>query len=543
MTKGINRLRFSLLGTALMLWSITGFGQGGTIGPLTWSLSGSSPNYTLTISGNGAMPDFTQISPNITPWYLTYRWDITAIVIGNGVTRIGNYAFWLCSSVTSVSISSSVTSIGNYAFGGCSNLSFITIPNGVTGLGTSAFQNCVILSSVTIPNSVTVLGDNAFMGCSGLSSVTIGSSVASIGAAAFQNCSGLRSITSLATTPPTVLNVNAFQNVSTSIPVYVPCGSLNSYSTNAIWSYFTNFISPIDTTFYTAATCYGVPYTDNNFTNLTQAGVYYNALRCDSVVCLTLAEHADVPITYDTATICEGDSYNDANFTNLTFAGTYYDTLPNINGCDSVIELTLGYYPIVAVTTYSAAICQGDSYNDANFANLMQADIYYDTLPNINGCDSVIELTLIVNPIETTQISASIIQGESYDFFGRQLTTSGTYYETLKTIHGCDSIIELTLAVWTTINDYGLKNTNYVIYPNPTTGKITIRNQESGMSGEIEIFDFVGRKLLSYTPLTSHSSPLIEIDISHLANGLYFLKIQTSEGIITKKIVKNQINK
>jgi len=72
------------------------------------------------------------------------------------------------------------------------------------------------------------------------------------------------------------------------------------------------------------------------------------------------------------------------------------------------------------------------------------------------------------------------------------------------------------------------------IYPNPTTGKITIRNQESGMSSEIEVFDVVGRKLLSHTPLTSHSSPLIEIDISHLSAGLYFLKIDGK----TVKVVK-----
>ena len=68
-------------------------------------------------------------------------------------------------------------------------------------------------------------------------------------------------------------------------------------------------------------------------------------------------------------------------------------------------------------------------------------------------------------------------------------------------------------------------NNAIAIYPNPTIGKLTIRNEKSGMSSEIEVFDVVGRKLLSHTPLTSHSSPLIEIDISHLANGLYFLKI------------------
>jgi len=79
------------------------------------------------------------------------------------------------------------------------------------------------------------------------------------------------------------------------------------------------------------------------------------------------------------------------------------------------------------------------------------------------------------------------------------------------------------------------------IYPNPTTGKFSVFSyQLSEMGGAVEIFDMMGRKLLSHSPLTSHSSPLIEIDISHLSAGMYFLKIQTSEGIITKKIIKNQ---
>ncbi|MCL2131889.1 MAG: Ig-like domain-containing protein, partial [Lentimicrobiaceae bacterium] len=89
------------------------------------------------------------------------------------------------------------------------------------------------------------------------------------------------------------------------------------------------------------------------------------------------------------------------------------------------------------------------------------------------------------------------------------------------------------------ISNYGLGIMNYLVYPNPTTGKFSVlSSQLSEMSSEIEVFDVVGRKLLSHTPLTSHSSPLIEIDISHLANGLYFLKIQTDSGTVTKKVVK-----
>jgi len=85
------------------------------------------------------------------------------------------------------------------------------------------------------------------------------------------------------------------------------------------------------------------------------------------------------------------------------------------------------------------------------------------------------------------------------------------------------------ILAFTTLDDVNIREhssrSGVTLFPNPTTGKLTIRNEKSGMSSEIEVFDVVGRKLLSHTPLTSHSSPLIEIDISHLAAGMYFLKI------------------
>ncbi|MCL2131940.1 MAG: T9SS type A sorting domain-containing protein [Lentimicrobiaceae bacterium] len=95
------------------------------------------------------------------------------------------------------------------------------------------------------------------------------------------------------------------------------------------------------------------------------------------------------------------------------------------------------------------------------------------------------------------------------------------------------------LTQWEKVDEVGISNyelgiMNYLVYPNPTTRKLTIRNEKSGMSSEIEIFDVVGRKLLSHSPLTSDSSPLIEIDISHLSAGLYFLKVDGK----TVKVVK-----
>ena len=118
----------------------------------------------------------------------------TAVTIPEGVTSIGNNAFYDLSSLTSVTIPGSVTSIGSYAFRGCSSLTSITIPNSVTSIGNSAFSGCSGLTSITIPGSVTSIGNSAFSGCSGLTSVAIGNSVTNIGDYAFSNCSSLTSV-------------------------------------------------------------------------------------------------------------------------------------------------------------------------------------------------------------------------------------------------------------------------------------------------------------------------------------------------------------
>ena len=138
-----------------------------------------------------------------------------------------------------VTIPNGVTSIGNRAFYRCSSLTSVTIPDGVTRIGYDAFQNCTGLTSVTIPNSVTTIGSSAFYGCSSLTSVTIGSGVTSIDYGAFQNCSGLTSITTYAELPPT-LGDNAFDRVPYNINVYVPCGKQPLYL--ARWTHFSNFI-------------------------------------------------------------------------------------------------------------------------------------------------------------------------------------------------------------------------------------------------------------------------------------------------------------
>ena len=132
--------------------------------------------------------------------------NLSSAPIPNSVTSIGEYAFWGCKSLTSIEIPDSVTTVGEYAFArcsgvtrvtipdglfiseglfySCSSLSNVTIPNGIFGIGALAFNNCS-LTSVTIPDGVKKLGEGAFGNCGNLTTVTIPKSVTSIGEAAF----------------------------------------------------------------------------------------------------------------------------------------------------------------------------------------------------------------------------------------------------------------------------------------------------------------------------------------------------------------------
>ncbi len=140
--------------------------------------------------------------------------EATEAVVPEGVTSIGNSAFYDCRLLIGITIPDSVTSIGKSAFGYCTSLASITIPDSVTNIGEDAFWQCNSLSNITIPDSVTSIGEGAFNGCLGLADesglvivnnviydcredvtiVTIPDGVTSIGNCAFEGCRSLQSI-------------------------------------------------------------------------------------------------------------------------------------------------------------------------------------------------------------------------------------------------------------------------------------------------------------------------------------------------------------
>lgn len=155
-----------------------------------WTLDADG---TLTISGNGTMDDYYG-GINQKPWG-AYEEKIKSVIIGNGVSNVGDHAFSdFCLYLANVEISNSVTSIGKSAFANCSKLTSITIPSSVTSIGESAFSSCGGLLSITIPNSVTKIGSSAFSFCDSLENVTISNAITEIAEYTFRGCENLTKI-------------------------------------------------------------------------------------------------------------------------------------------------------------------------------------------------------------------------------------------------------------------------------------------------------------------------------------------------------------
>ena len=276
---------------------------------ITWTLGCDS---VLILTGTGATAEYTLDNA---PWY-DYREAIRSVVIGSGITRIGERAFYQCTALTSVDFGETVTALGYCAFGYCTSLSSVTLPNSITTMSSGVFEQCPLteplynshifafmpktytgtyvipdgietiagyafddcrdLTSVTVPESVTTIGGYAFSRCSSLESVnipegvtyiqggafngssslttiTIPSTVTQIAANAFRNCTGLQEMRCLMLTPPPA-EESSFENISTAIPVYVPAESLELYRQAENWSTFTNFHS-LDECIVASGTC------------------------------------------------------------------------------------------------------------------------------------------------------------------------------------------------------------------------------------------------------------------------------------------------
>ncbi len=153
---------------------------------LTWKLDWTG---TLTVSGTGMMYDFSLYYDPKAPWG-EYAEDIKAVVITDGATTIGDFAFMNCGNLASVTMADSVTAIGESAFRGCTVLTEVDFSANLNAVEGHAFRDCPTLTAADLGNVVT-LGSNVFANCAALASVSLGEKLTSIGGQCFLNCTTL----------------------------------------------------------------------------------------------------------------------------------------------------------------------------------------------------------------------------------------------------------------------------------------------------------------------------------------------------------------
>jgi|GEM_PF-3396550 len=210
--------------------------------------------------------------------------------------------------------------------------------------------------------------------------------------------------------------------------------------------YYENTLCIPTTTDVSQTICEGEVFTVGN-ESFSEPGEYNihleNIQHCDSLVHLILDVLGPVSSNVE-ATICEGESYTVANET-FTTSGNYMVHTITVAGCDSLIFLTLNVNPN-SNTQLNETICEGESYSVGN-ESFSTTGNYMVLLSAANGCDSIVHLSLTVNETFNTPLTETICEGESYPIGNQSFDTPGHYDVVLSSQAGCDSTISLDLSV------------------------------------------------------------------------------------------------
>ena len=512
-------------------------------------------------------------------WGAFSRSGLISVIIPNSVSKIESNTFSYCMNLTSIVIGNSVTAIGNDAFSNCKSLASITIPNSVKKIEANVFKESGLVS-ITIPASITKIEDGVFAQCSSLTSVVMPNSIISIGSDAFNNCNNIVSITIQAITPPSCAS-NAFYNVPKNISVYIPCLTYFDYHNDIVWSTFNLVINGTPTTpipvvhNYSAIKCYGVPYTDANFTTpINGPGVYYktlsNSTGCDSIiVCLTLTVY---PLQRLCMVSVDGNSHNqvvwekqgDIASYNIYREGTQpnnYELKGNVDYASPNIWVdtesdakTRSYrYKISGVDTCGSESMMSSSHKTMHLTinagmnnswNLIwtpyEGTYYYTYNIYRSSGENMGEMELIgTMPSGNTSFS-DFSAPEGYVYYVVEIMLNETCE-----VGKSGSSIKSNIA--TNNPNVGIavetgRATSVQVFPNPTDGELRVTSYELQVTG-VEVFDIYGRnvgfkfpsnKLEGWQPQADG----VVFNISHLQSGIYFVKITTENGIVMKKVVK-----
>ena len=270
----------------------------------------------------------------------------------------------------------------------------------------------------------------------------------------------------------------------------------------------------------TVSACDSYTWHGTAYTASTSSPTYTstNAAGCDSVTTLHLTINYSTSAT-ETVTACDSYTWNGTTYTISSIDSI---TSTNSAGCDSVttLHLTINYS---TSATETVTACDSYTWHGTTYT-ASTLNSHFSTL-NSAGCDSVTTLHLTINYSTRDTIVESATN--SYIWNGNTYTESGEYLFEGQTEAGCDSIIVLQL----TITQVGIniaEGNNITLYPNPTSGKITIVADDVE---KVEVFDQSGRIAATFKDTN-------EIDIHDLPTGAYTLRITLRNGSAVKRVIK-----
>jgi hypothetical protein len=343
-------------------------------------------------------------------------------------------------------------------------------------------------------------------------------------------------------------------------------------------------------------------YTWGN-TTYTNSGVYYrndmsNAGGCDSIMVLNLTINNDISFN-QSPTVCSGQTFTVGNSVYNT-SGNYTDTLLRANGCDSLVYTNLTVNPPVT-SNQAFQICNGQSVTVGSNV-YSQTGTYMDTVTTVNGCDSVIVTNLTVLPSNDFSQTVQLCAGQTLTVGNNMYSQTGNYMDTLIGANGCDSVITTNLTVDAPVNvatntsqftitsqasnatyqwidcntntiiagataqtftatadgDYavivtvnGCSDTSACvnitgigiteifasqiqIYPNPSNGNFTVNCPAEKIN--YSICNSLGQEILSGV----NTAATFQVNLSHLPNGVYYLRLANANSQTHIALIKNQ---
>ena len=270
----------------------------------------------------------------------------------------------------------------------------------------------------------------------------------------------------------------------------------------------------------TIAACDSYSWHGQSYTaSATDVDTLANAAGCDSVVTLHLTiNYSSTGIDLQTA--CDSLLWHGNVYTSSTDTPTF--TMQSSAGCDSVVTLHLTLHNATR-NELELADCDSIVWSEMTFYSSGDTCVI---LTNSAGCDSLNMLHLSVGHSERDTIVDTAVG--SYEWNGTTYTESGEYLFSSQTEAGCDSIITLILTITQTEGILPRDMEQATLYPNPTTGKITI---DGVKAVRIEVYDLDGRMLCTFSNTNS-------FDISKLPSGTYFIRIFSPQGEARQRVIK-----